>query len=150
MDNISRRALVAGGTLATAALAAGWWARSGAELAARDGVTVVPGGRATMAAATAPVVPELARLVGQAVRIGGEGGLATATIAAITPLPTRGRRPAGVRAVPYRMTLLAPRAGAPEGDKTYALGAPIDGMDRLHLVRGLDQGDQAVLIAVVA
>lgn len=149
MDNIdvSRRTLVAGGVLATAALAAGTWWRGSAVPATANGVTVVTGGT-TPGAPARPAA--LAQAVGQAVQLNGGGEIAAATLVAITPLPMRGNRPAGVRAAPYRMTFHTPRAGAPEGNKTYALGAPIDGMDRLYLARGTDQGENAVLFAVVA
>ncbi len=149
MDNIdvSRRALVAGGVLATAVLAAGTWWQGSAVPATDNGVTVVTGG-------TTPEAPahraDLAQAVGQPVQLNGGGEIAAATLVAIMPLPMHVNRPAGVRAAPYRMTFHTPRAGAPVGNKTYALGAPIDGMDRLYLARGVDQGEDAVLFAVVA
>lgn len=149
MDNIdvSRRALVAGGVLATAALAAGTWWQGSAVPATDNGVTVVPGGTTHVTPVRAA---NLAQAVGQAVQLNGNGEIAAATLVAITPLPIHGNRPAGVRAAPYRITFHTPRAGAPEGNKTYTLGAPIDGMDRLYLARGTDQGEDAVLFAVVA
>ena len=149
----SRRTLVASGLFAAAAatlVGAGAWWRQGAAVSKRDALAVMPGEGAPLVGPGAPGVANLAHLVGQVVRIGGTFGAATATVVAATPLPTRGARPAGVRTAPYRLTLHAARADAPEGDESYALSAPIDGMDRLHLVRGADVGDQAVLMAVVA
>jgi hypothetical protein len=144
----SRRAVIAGASLVAGALATAAWWRGGVAATRADMVPVVPGREAPPLTVGTATAPDLAQLVGQSIRIAGEAGAATATIAAAQLLPVHGARPAGVRLAPFMLTFLCDRLGAPAGDAIYNIGVTVDGLDRLFLIRGADRGNQAALLAI--
>ena len=114
------------------------------------GVTVVPGTGRIAPSSTQAALAVTDLPLGKPVTLVAEGGRASAAIFAVTPVATRGPRPAGVRRQPFNVYLAMDPAVAPAGNRIYSLAEPIAGLNDVFLSRGDDVGGKAILIALFA